>query len=93
MAEELILARLDQIQRIITVGAKEVLNVDDVAVITGLSKSRIYHLTAAREIPYYKPSGRGIYFKKSEIENWLLQNKQHSLSETDAMAQTYLSTK
>lgn len=91
MAEEVILSRLDQIQRIVSVGAKQVLNIDDVCILSGLSKSRIYHLTAKREIPFYKPKGRGIYFKKSEIEDWLLQNRQDTTSEIEGKAQTLIS--
>lgn len=89
----MILSKLDQIQKIVTLGSKSVLNVDDVSILTGLSKSRIYHLTSGREIPYYKPDGRGIYFRKSEIEDWLLQNRQQTNSEILADAQTFLSIK
>ena len=36
---------------------KTVLTVDDVATLTGLSKSHIYKLTYSHQIPHYKPSG------------------------------------
>jgi excisionase family DNA binding protein len=91
--EEMILSRLTEIQKVMTLGAKQVLTISDVALLTGLSASWIKHLTSSREIPYYKPRGKGkIYFKKSEIEDWLLQNRQDTVSETEANAQTYLST-
>ena len=40
----------------------------------GLSKDRIRHLVSDGEIPYYKPKGR-LFFKKSEIEGWMLSNR------------------
>ena len=43
---------------------KTVLTVDDVATLTGLSKSHIYKLTYSHQIPHYKPSGKQVYFEK-----------------------------
>ena len=53
---------------------KTVLTVDDVATLTGLSKSHIYKLTYSHQIPHYKPSGKQVYFDRSEIEEWLKRN-------------------
>lgn len=41
--------------------------------ITGLSKSTIYNLSSAHRIPCYKQAKR-LYFKRSELLNWLLEN-------------------
>ena len=73
MNEE-IQAQLDRIERYATLKAKEVLNVEETALMLGISKSRIYHLASSREIPHYK-QGKSIYFKKSEIEEWMLQDR------------------
>ncbi len=42
---------------------------------TGLSRSYILKLTAARKIPYYKPNGKLIYFNREELESWLQRNR------------------
>ena len=53
---------------------KTVLNFDEVAAYTGLSKSYLYKLTCSGGIPCYKPNGKMIYFEKVSIDRWLLRN-------------------
>ena len=60
---------------------KEILNPSELSQYTGLSKSYIYKLTHLREIPFYCPRGKLIFFKRSEIDSWLLQNKRYSKRE------------
>ena len=93
MNSEEIITRLDKIQQLTLLSAKEALNVADVCLLTGLSKPRIYHLTSSREIPFYKPEGRGIFFKKSEITAWLLQNRQRTNAEVRSEAGLYAISK
>ena len=68
-------------------GVKEVLDVNDVAALTGLSLSRIHHLTSKRLIPYYKPNGGKLFFKKSEINQWL---RQASVADINSEAVTHV---
>ncbi len=63
---------------------KEILTPAELAEYTGFSKSYIYKLTHLREIPFYCPRGKLIFFKRSEIDNWLLQNKRHSRKEIES---------
>ena len=53
---------------------KNVLNLDEVCSLTGLSKSHIYKLTCWGKIPYYKQA-KHLYFDRAEIENWLKENR------------------
>jgi excisionase family DNA binding protein len=69
---------------------KVVLNFDDVANYTGLSKSYLYKLTSLREIPCYKPNGKHIYFNKQEIDKWLLQNRKLTNDELTCEASTFV---
>jgi excisionase family DNA binding protein len=71
----------------------EILKIDQLESLTGWSKSHIYKLTSAGLIPYYKPFGKTIFFKKSEIEEWLLQNRQKPAFEIENEANDYLLTK
>ena len=70
---------------------KKTFNVSDLAEYTGFSRSYIYKLTHRREIPYYCPSGKLIFFKRSEIDTWLLRNKRKSKEEIEKEAQLHLS--
>ena len=46
---------------------EEIFKVQDAADFLGLSKSHVYRLTSEGRLPYYKPSGKIIYFKKSDL--------------------------
>ncbi|MFU2510668.1 helix-turn-helix domain-containing protein [Pseudoalteromonas sp. ASV78] len=54
---------------------KVMLNIDDCAELTGLSKGHLYKLTSQNIIPFYKPNGCRIYFKREEVIEWLQSNR------------------
>jgi excisionase family DNA binding protein len=85
-----ILEKLNVIERNSLLAAKNVLCLEDVAVLTGLSKSTIYKLTADKKIPHYKPNGKLVYFERTEIENWMLQNRVGTTDEAEQNAMSYL---
>jgi excisionase family DNA binding protein len=69
---------------------KTVLNFDEVAAYTGLSKSYLYKLTCSGGIPCYKPQGKHIYCNKQEIDQWLLQNRKATTNELESQAATFV---
>ncbi len=87
-----IIERLQRIENLTLLAAKEALNVEDVSLLTGLKKQTIYNLIHKREIPCYKPEGRTVRFRKSEINDWLLQNRQRTVAEIDAQASLHTVT-
>lgn len=72
---------------------KTVLNFDEVAAYTGLSKSYLYKLTSSGGIPCYKPQGKHIFFNKKEIDHWLMQNKKTTNKKLENQASTYVTIK
>ena len=50
---------------------KEYYSVQDLSELIGLSKSSIYKLTGNREISFYKPFGKKIFFSKEQVEKIL----------------------
>ena len=44
--------------------AKEVLNLEEAATFLGIAKSTLYKMTHLDQIPYFKPSGKLIFFEK-----------------------------
>jgi len=70
---------------------KEILTLEEVAWYLGLSKSSIYKLTSKREIPFYSPGGKKVYFKKSEIENWVYKSKVTPIDEVENEVENFLS--
>lgn len=64
--------RLDRIERLTLLSAKNVLTVDDLALLIGKSPRTIRN--QVKEFPHYK-NGKSVYFRKDEIESYLCQVK------------------
>lgn len=60
---------------------KEVMTINECAQYTGLSVSYLYKLTHRKLIPFFKPMGKRLYFKRAEIDQWLMRNKQEGIYE------------
>ena len=88
--EEIIMKQLADIRKYSLLAAKNVLDIDDVVALTGLSKGYIYKLTCKKEIPHFKPNGKLIYFDRSEVENWMRQNRVNTVDEAEQAAAKYL---
>ena len=81
--------QLEQIQTILEVNKlaqKDVLTLAEASKFAGLSKSFLYKLTSQRQIPFYKLGVKLIYFKKSDLEAYLLSNRQAPIHEIEAGA-------
>lgn len=84
--------RLSNIESML-IGTKTVLNFDEVATYTGISKSYLYKLTSTGTIPHYKPNGKMCYFNKIEVDNWLQQNRVAGAKAIEAKAVNYVTLK
>jgi excisionase family DNA binding protein len=51
------------------------LTFDEACDYTGISRSYLYKLTAKGKIPHSKPNGKLLFFEKTQLVEWLLQNK------------------
>lgn len=60
--------RLERIERMTLLAAKNVLSVDDLALLLGLSPKTIRN--QIDDIPHYRDAKAHVWFKRSEIENW-----------------------
>ncbi|MGC5746030.1 helix-turn-helix domain-containing protein [Chryseobacterium sp. NFX27] len=63
--------------------AKEVLTFKEASALLGVSSSMLYKLTHKRAITFYKPNGKLIYFKRADLLNWMLSNKEEAIEETN----------
>jgi len=72
---------------------KTILNLTELSVYTGISKSYLYKLTHLGKIPFSKPFGKLIFFDKNDVDSWLLSNKQTTSIELDVKASTYVALK
>ncbi len=65
---------------------KTVLSMDECSEYTGLTKNYLYKLTHNKQIPHFKPNGKKLFFKRQDIDNWLLSNKVDSQNDFDERA-------
>jgi prophage regulatory protein len=72
---------------------QNILNIEQLSQYTGISKSYLYKLTHLGKIPFSKPFGKLIFFEKSDVDSWLLSNKQTTSTELDIQASTYATLK
>lgn len=54
---------------------KDILSLSEAAVYMNLSKSYLYKLTSAKKITYFKPGAKRIYFRKADLDQWMLRSK------------------
>lgn len=83
--------QLGRVERLAAINAKAVLDLDDAVLFTGFSKGHLYRLTSERQIPHYKKN-RKLYFKKTELEAWLLEEKVMTAKDIESKAATYVVT-
>ena len=84
--------RFKRLETLVTCTQKNVLNADEVCMLTGLSKSTIYKLTMKGEIPHYKQA-KHLYFDRKEIESWLTSTRGFNVDEINQKATTYVQMK
>ncbi|MDA3929319.1 MAG: helix-turn-helix domain-containing protein [Prolixibacteraceae bacterium] len=70
--------------------SKGILNLTETAFYLEVSKSHLYKLTCSGKIPHYKPNGKKLYFKRSELDVWTLSNRTSSKDEIEQMASDYI---
>lgn len=57
---------------------KTILTAEQAAEFLGLKPSYLYKLTSDKKIKFYKPQGKLIYFRKEDLEAFLLRNPSES---------------
>ena len=68
---------------------KEILTNEEAAEFLSVSKSYLYKQTSAQAIPHYKPTGKRCYFKRSELEAWILTGRISTKAEIAQRANAY----
>lgn len=62
---------------------KEVLTLSEACFYIQVSASYIYKLTSKGQIPHYCPNGKRLYFKRSELDEWLTRNPKTEVIQED----------
>lgn len=92
MSTDYIIQKLESIEKMLTeqnMLKKEVLNFNEAAIYLEVSHSHLYKLTSTSKIPAYKPNGKKLYFNRQELNEWLMSNRQASVSEIEEEASRF----
>ena len=84
--------QLHRIEQYSLIAAKNVLNIKEAAIILGMTVRGVRENVRKHILPCYKPNINLLYFKKSELEDWMMQNRSKSIAEIESEAAAYCVT-
>lgn len=87
--EEMILNKLSEIANKLdeqNLLQKTVLNFNEACTYLDVSQSHLYKLTSTRQVPHFCPQGKKLYFKRTELDEWLQRNRQSTADELEQQA-------
>ena len=70
-----IISKLTEIEGLIRKSGDKVMSFREACAYLGYAPSYLYKLTYQKKIPYYKPTGKMIFFSKNELEEWIFKNR------------------
>lgn len=71
----------------------DIIGIEETVILTGYKKSTLYRKTSTNTIPFHKRSNK-VVFKRSELEAWMLENRQETVDEkVKRIDQQFLSKK
>ena len=85
------LKRIEDLLRKNNLLEKEILSLKEAAIYLGQSKSSLYKLTSRKEIPFYVPGGKMIYFHRTELDSWILNSRVNTVEDLEENIDNYLS--
>ena len=88
-----IIKRLDKIEQLLVnqnLFKKEVFTFNEGCIYCGFTASHMYKLTSLNSIPFYKPNGKMVFFRRTDLDAWLLRHRTASAEELETMAAGFL---
>lgn len=73
--------KLDTLERNLALSNVKFIGAEEAAKFLGFSITYLYELTSKRIIPFYKPSGKKLLFKQSDLTNWIEKSRHNSSEE------------
>jgi excisionase family DNA binding protein len=74
MQQEQIIDKLNNIESLILDGSEYPYTFQQACRYLSLKPSYLYKLTSLKKIPFYKPSGKKLYFKRKDLDKWIYGN-------------------
>jgi excisionase family DNA binding protein len=89
MKNEIILEKLDRIEKLIRLSQDKPMRIDEAAAFTGLTKSTLYQLVFKKQIPHSKPTSKMLFFSKIDLVNWINKHRVHTGEEFEEEYRTH----
>ena len=77
--------KLNEYPMLPTFVGKDILSFKEASQYLDLSESSLYKLTSNSRITFHKPNGGKLSFKKSDLDQWMLQNESKSVDVLEDM--------
>lgn len=84
---------LERVEKALCIQAKQALNIDEAAYYIHRSSDTLKGLNLNNEIPFYKNPKGVIYYKKADLDAWLLKTRYASADETQNTAGRLIQSK
>jgi len=81
---------IEKLDEIVNASIEKPLTFDEACQFLGMKKSTLYKMTFSKKIPHSKPGGKRIYFKKSDLVNWMLKNPVKTKERIEDEASNYI---
>lgn len=86
MGNDEFLAQLREIRNATLLQSKDIYNMDEACLFLGVKKTYLYELVRNKRIKYFKSAGGKLtYFKRSDLEKWMLAVGMPTQSELERM--------
>ncbi|MBV7533046.1 helix-turn-helix domain-containing protein [Chitinophaga sp. sic0106] len=69
---------------------KDILTSEEAAIYLGISKATLFKLTSKQVLPFSKPNGKLIYFKRTSLDDWMMSKEGSSELQQNVLANHYL---
>ena len=89
---QIIIDSLNEIKQQFAASSKEFLNVKEAADFLGISIHQIYKYSSQKILPHYKPQNKVLYFKRSELIDFISAGRIKSQAEVEAAADKFLNS-
>ncbi|MCU7548168.1 helix-turn-helix domain-containing protein [Chitinophagaceae bacterium LB-8] len=88
-----IFKRLDEIVGLIknqSIYLKEVMTFSEACLYCNFPNAHMYRLVSQGGIPHYKPNGKMIFFRRTELDTWLLRKRNFTKDELKQVVTSFL---
>lgn len=76
--------QLDVIEKLLRSQEDQPLSAEQAAKYLDVTISYLYKLTSSNSLPFFKPNGKKIYFRKQDLDKWVFRKRSFTVEELEA---------